>query len=109
VTDTVPTSVPTTAAPVTTGGLPIPILAGAAVGLAFLAFVFGRRRSKKKSRRAAVRVDQAEIMPGAWSQGPAVTPAARTAANEIKADLDRLATETPESLAALLAGWLTKN
>lgn len=112
----VPTTVaPTpTVTPVTTG-VSTPVLGGVGgfIFLAVLFFLFRRKKKNKATRPAAA----AELAPAdAYAIPPTLAVPAISVSNEavkaetasIKADLDRMAAETPESLAALLSSWLTK-
>ena len=107
----VPTTVApaTTTTPVASGASPV-VLGGGGGGL-FLVFLVFLMRRRKRKKAAAVSAGAAG--PGADGTGvpPAYAmPAEPTNADaaSIKADLDRMANETPESLAALLSSWLTK-
>ena len=114
------TAVPTATTPVVPGGLPVPIVAGAGGGLflLFLIFKLRGRKKKKKATAAALEAlnqlqgnnDLAHGVPANWaSNAPAGMAAARQETDSIRADLDRMANETPESLAALLSTWLSKS
>ena len=75
--------------------------------LVFLVFLLRRRKRKKAAAQpagaAGPAADAAGVPPAYAMPEPTNADAA-----SIKADLDRMANETPESLAALLSSWLTK-
>jgi len=115
-----PTTVAPTPTPVVPGGLPVPVVAGAGGGLFVLFLIFKLRGRKKKKRATAAAKealnqlqgnnDLAQGMPANWaSNAPAGMAATRQETDSIRADLDRMANETPESLAALLSTWLSKS
>jgi flagellar M-ring protein FliF len=96
------------------GGLPIPMIAGGAAGLFVVMFVLRGRKKKK----AAAGAPGAPSVIGGSSPNRVPTSAeldahlaaasADAAAEEIRTDLAKMATQTPESLAALLSNWLSK-
>ena len=111
--------VPTTVAPTTTttpvaAAVP-PAALGGVGGFVFIAFlvVLMRRRKRKKKAKAAPDPTAAGGVDASGLPATYALPGARgdsdnADAQSIKADLDRMANETPESLAALLSSWLTK-
>lgn len=118
------TTVAPAATPVTSG-LPIPVLAGVGGGIFLFMLVLLLKRKKKnktktkKAPKGAAGDDDEEsatsledLSPVAWGaaqhDNKAVNEQHKAETASIKADLDRLANETPESLAALLSSWLTK-
>jgi flagellar M-ring protein FliF len=116
-----PTTVAATPTPVVPGGLPVPVVGGAGGGL-FVLFVIFKLRGRKKKKKATVAArealnqlqqqsnDLSAGVPANWaSNAPAGMAAARQETDSIRADLDRMANETPESLAALLSTWLSKS
>lgn len=112
----VPTTVAETPAvtPVTSG-VATPVLGGVG-GFIFLVVLFLLFRRKKKRKAMAPALPAAPALAEAYAIPPTLAVPAAGVANEavkaetasIKADLDRMANETPESLAALLSSWLTK-
>lgn len=113
--------VPTTVAPATTTppvatGVPTTVLGGVGGGIFLFALVLLMKRRKRKRKLVATigpALEQGEVaaLTAAYAlpheqRGGTDTSKAETAS--IRADLDRMANETPESLAALLSSWLTK-
>jgi flagellar biosynthesis/type III secretory pathway M-ring protein FliF/YscJ len=106
---------PTTPVP---AGVPTTVLGGVggAIFLVVLAFLLLRRKKKRKIAGGKDRDDDADdagtehlIVPPAWTPDARPNPeVVKAETASIRADLDRMAQETPESLAALLSSWLTK-
>jgi flagellar biosynthesis/type III secretory pathway M-ring protein FliF/YscJ len=118
-----------TAATTTGTKMPIDLLAAAAGGGAFfvlfMSFMAGRGRRKrrkleaeiglvpaagqkaKKGKKGAVPQPAPELAPRVSAPSRPTDPD-RQAVDEIKADLERMVAESPESLAALLSGWMAK-
>jgi len=117
-----------TAASTTGTKMPIDLLAAAAGGGAFfvmfLSFVAGRGKRKrrkldaelgllpagkkaKKGKKGATPDMAPELAPRVAAPTRPADPD-RQAVEEIKADLERMVSESPESLAALLSGWMAK-
>jgi flagellar biosynthesis/type III secretory pathway M-ring protein FliF/YscJ len=109
--------------------MPIDLLAAAAGGGAFfvlfMSFMAGRGRRKrrkleaelghvpaagpkaKRGKKGAVPQAAPELAPRVGAPSRPTDPD-RQAVDEIKADLERMVAESPESLAALLSGWMAK-
>jgi flagellar M-ring protein FliF len=118
-----------TAATTTGTKMPVDLLAAAAGGGAFfvlfMSFMAGRGRRKrrkleaelglvpaagqkaKKGKKGAVPQATPELAPRVSAPSRPTDPD-RQAVDEIKADLERMVAESPESLAALLSGWMAK-
>lgn len=111
------TTVAPTVTPVTSG-LPIPVLAGVGGGIfLFMVVLLMKRKKSKKSKKVGKGATKDDDEQTVLESLPAMnwTPDAKANAEQhkaetasIRADLDRMANETPESLAALLSSWLTK-
>ena len=105
--------------------LPLDLLVIAGCGGAFLMLLlslFGRRKARRarkeakalekamrggKKKRKKGEPDATEIMPQ-MPIAPMPADPERVAADEIKRDLERMVSESPESLAALLSTWMAK-
>ena len=116
----VPTTVatPTTTTPVP-AGLPVTVLAGVGGGIfLFMLFLLTRRRKRSRKRGAAAPAGPAldagdtmalpAVFANAMADNRSDQQSGKAETASIRADLDRMANETPESLAALLSSWLTK-
>lgn len=115
----VPTPVvPETPVVPVTAGVPTPVLGGVGgfIFLAVLVLLLLKRKKKRKAVEARLAPHKELGVPEAYALPTLAVPAASGINPEvvkaenasIKADLDRMANETPESLAALLSSWLTK-
>ena len=117
-----------TAASTTGTKMPIDLLAAAAGGGAFFVMFlsFMARRGKRKRRKLEAELGMVasgkkvkkgkkgaqpepapELAPRVGAPSRPVDPD-REAVEDIKADLERMVSESPESLAALLSGWMAK-
>jgi len=117
-----------TAASTTGSKMPIDLLAAAAGGGAFfvmfLSFMARRGKRKrrkmeaelglvatgkraKKAKKGAAAEPTPDVAPRVGAPSRPADPD-RQAVEEIKADLERMVAESPESLAALLSGWMAK-